>query len=61
LLPFAITAFLLPSLGRLASRIGLVDHPNRRKIHIKPRPLVGGLAMSLAVALTGLLFIPLLT
>ena len=59
MLPFAITAFLLPSLGRLASRIGLVDHPNRRKIHIKPRPLVGGLAMSLAVALTGLLFIPL--
>jgi UDP-GlcNAc:undecaprenyl-phosphate GlcNAc-1-phosphate transferase len=59
LLPFAITFFLLPSLGRLASRIGLVDHPNRRKIHVKPRPLVGGLAMSLAVALTGLLFIPL--
>jgi UDP-GlcNAc:undecaprenyl-phosphate/decaprenyl-phosphate GlcNAc-1-phosphate transferase len=59
LLPFAITFFLLPSLGRLASRIGLVDHPNRRKIHMQPRPLVGGLAMSLAVALTGLLFIPL--
>ncbi len=59
MLPFAITVFLLPSLGRLASKIGLVDHPNRRKIHVKPRPLVGGLAMSLAVALTGLLFIPL--
>jgi len=59
LLPFAITVFLLPSLGRLASKIGLVDHPSRRKIHVKPRPLVGGLAMSLAVALTGLLFIPL--
>ena len=59
LLPFAITVFLLPSLGRLASKIGLVDHPSRRKIHLKPRPLVGGLAMSLAVALTGLLFIPL--
>ena len=59
MLPFAITVFLLPSLKGLASRIGLVDHPNRRKIHIKPRPLVGGLGMSLAVALTGLLFIPL--
>ena len=59
LLPFAITVFLLPSLGRLASRIGLVDHPNRRKIHMIPKPLVGGLAMSLAVAITGLLFIPL--
>ena len=60
LLPFAMTVFLLPHLGRLASRIGLVDHPNKRKVHRQPRPLVGGLAMSLAVALTGLLFIPLL-
>jgi len=55
-----ITAFLLPRLGKLASRIGLVDHPNRRKIHKHPKPVVGGIAMSLAVALTGLLFIPLL-
>jgi UDP-GlcNAc:undecaprenyl-phosphate GlcNAc-1-phosphate transferase len=59
LLPFAITVFLLPHLERLASRIGLVDHPNKRMIHLKPRPPVGGLAMSLAVALTGLIFIPL--
>lgn len=59
IVPFFITAFLLPHLGRLASGIGLVDQPNKRKIHAEPRPLVGGLAMSLAVALTGLLFIPL--
>ena len=58
--PFAITLFLLPHFAKLASIIGLVDHPNRRKIHVKPRPLVGGLAMSLGVALTALLFIPLL-
>jgi UDP-GlcNAc:undecaprenyl-phosphate GlcNAc-1-phosphate transferase len=42
------------------SKIGLVDHPDNRKIHLHPKPLVGGLAMSLAVAITGLLFIPLL-
>jgi len=59
LLSFSLTVFLLPQLGRLASRIGLVDHPNRRKIHSEPKPLIGGLAMALAVALTGLLFIPL--
>jgi UDP-N-acetylmuramyl pentapeptide phosphotransferase/UDP-N-acetylglucosamine-1-phosphate transferase len=59
LLPFGITFFLLPPLGRLASRIGLVDHPGGRKIHLKQKPLVGGLAMSLAVAIIGLLFIPL--
>ena len=59
LLPFGITFFLLPHLGQLASGIGLVDHPGKRKIHREPRPLIGGLGMSLAVALTGLLFIPL--
>ncbi len=59
LLPFALTAFFLPHLKGLASRIGLIDSPNRRKIHLSPRPLVGGLGMSLAVALTGLLFVPL--
>lgn len=56
---FAITVFLLPRLGELASRIGLLDHPARRKLHHMPKPLVGGLAMSLAVAVTSLLFIPL--
>jgi UDP-GlcNAc:undecaprenyl-phosphate/decaprenyl-phosphate GlcNAc-1-phosphate transferase len=59
IVPFVLTVFLLPHLGQLASRIGLVDQPNKRKIHAEPRPLVGGLAMSLAVALTGLLLIPL--
>lgn len=59
LLSFAISVFLLPRLGKLASRIGLIDLPGRRKIHLEPKPLVGGLAMSLAVAITGLLFIPL--
>lgn len=57
---FAMTAFLLPHLGQLAAKIGLVDLPNKRKIHRNPKPLVGGLAMSLAVALAGLLFIPLM-
>ncbi len=60
LLPLAITAFLLPPLRNLASKIGLVDQPGGRKIHWKPKPLVGGLAMSLSVAVAGLLFIPLL-
>jgi UDP-GlcNAc:undecaprenyl-phosphate/decaprenyl-phosphate GlcNAc-1-phosphate transferase len=54
-----MAVFLLPRLGKLASRYGLIDFPDRRKIHRKPRPLVGGLAISLAVAVSGLLFIPL--
>jgi UDP-GlcNAc:undecaprenyl-phosphate/decaprenyl-phosphate GlcNAc-1-phosphate transferase len=59
LVSFLVTIFLLPQLGRLASKIGLVDHPNKRKVHLEAKPLIGGLAMALAVALTGLLFIPL--
>jgi UDP-GlcNAc:undecaprenyl-phosphate GlcNAc-1-phosphate transferase len=58
--PLTVTAFLLPPLRNLASKIGLVDHPGNRKIHRHPKPLIGGVAMSLAVAVAGLLFIPLL-
>ena len=46
---FAIA--LLSSLGltgpvrRLALHIGMVDHPGPRKVHLKPIPLLGGLAI----------------
>ncbi len=52
---------LLPRLAHIASDLGLVDHPNRRKVHSNPKPLVGGIGMSLAVAFSSLLFIPLTT
>lgn len=36
---------------RLAPRIGLVDHPAARKVHVVPTPLGGGLSILLGVVL----------
>ncbi len=57
--PLGITLFVLPKFSHIASALGLVDQPGRRKVHTSPRPLVGGLAMSLGVAIGCLLVMPL--
>jgi UDP-GlcNAc:undecaprenyl-phosphate GlcNAc-1-phosphate transferase len=55
LIAFAVA--LLASLGltipvrRLALRFGMVDQPGPRKVHVKPIPLFGGIAIYLAFAL----------
>ena len=59
LIPFAVTLFILPRFASIASELGLVDHPNYRKVHAVAKPLVGGLGMSLGVAFGCLLFLPL--
>ena len=51
-LAFVSTLVLLHSLIPLARRIGLVDRPYGAKIHTLPTPLVGGIAMFTAFALT---------
>ncbi|HTZ18803.1 MAG TPA: PilZ domain-containing protein [Dissulfurispiraceae bacterium] len=56
---FLLGLALLPSLARIASRIGLVDTPNRRKVHATPKPLVGGLGIMMSLAVSCLLFVPL--
>lgn len=58
----AFAVALMVSLGltgavrHLALRIGIVDHPSPRKIHLRPVPLLGGVAIYaafvLAIALT---------
>lgn len=50
----ALAALLLAGLfvwllAPLAGRFGLVDHPAGRKTHARPTPVIGGLAMLLAV------------
>jgi UDP-GlcNAc:undecaprenyl-phosphate/decaprenyl-phosphate GlcNAc-1-phosphate transferase len=56
LVPFltALTLSLLitPLVGRVARSRGLVDLPSRRKVHVRPVPRVGGIAMFLAVVMT---------
>ncbi len=55
-LPLVILAFLAafiatPLVGRLASRTGFVDEPQPHKMHVRPMPLLGGLAIYLALCL----------
>jgi UDP-GlcNAc:undecaprenyl-phosphate/decaprenyl-phosphate GlcNAc-1-phosphate transferase len=57
----AFTVALLVSLGLtvpvryLALRFGMVDHPGPRKVHVKPIPLLGGIAIYLGFVLAILL------
>ena len=66
-MPAALIAFtvaLIASLSltvpvrQLALRVGLVDHPGPRKVHVKPIPLLGGLAMYCGVVLAILISMP---
>lgn len=56
---FLLSLALLPRLARIASLIGLVDIPNKRKVHWGAKPLVGGIGMMMAIAVSCLLFVPL--
>ncbi len=56
---FLITLLLLPRLADIASRIGLIDQPTRRKIHRSPKPLVGGIGIIAGFTIASLIFIPL--
>ena len=53
LIAFAVG--LIASMGltvpvrQLALRVGMVDHPGPRKVHLQPMPLLGGLAIYLGV------------
>lgn len=59
-LPYAFALTLIISLfiglTPIAQKIGLVDHPNERKKHTSPTPLIGGLCISMALFLSILLF-----
>jgi len=45
---FALAAIVTPSMRRLAMRLGIVDQPAARKLHTRPMPLMGGVAIYLA-------------
>jgi UDP-GlcNAc:undecaprenyl-phosphate GlcNAc-1-phosphate transferase len=54
-----VTVVVLPRLAHLAQNIGLLDMPDERKVHNRPKPLVGGLGIALGLLFSSLLFIPL--
>lgn len=49
-LSFLLVFALVPVLRYLAFKIGLHDAPNARKVHVKPVPLIGGLAIVLSAS-----------
>src|SRR5438067_8987263 len=48
LLAFALAAALTPLVARLAQRAGMLDMPGGRRVHPRPIPRPGGLAIALA-------------
>ena len=55
----ALTGILImPGLIKLADKISLLDRPDSRKDHLHPTPLVGGICMFFALALTCALLVP---
>ncbi len=47
-----------PLAGRLAHRVGAIDRPGGRSLHLSPTPRLGGLAILAGVLLAGVLFLP---
>ena len=53
---FIFVAFLIPFIKRVAFHIGAIDIPNERKVHKKPMPRLGGLAIFLGFLFGYLVF-----
>lgn len=53
-----MTILLIPALGGLAVRMNVVDLPNERKVHTRPIPRIGGLAMAAGAFVSLLVFTP---
>jgi UDP-GlcNAc:undecaprenyl-phosphate GlcNAc-1-phosphate transferase len=55
---FATALGMTPLSRAIALRLGVVDKPNQRKIHLENKPMMGGLAIYVGFALAMLLFSP---
>ena len=58
LLAGILALLLVPYTDRLARRVGAIDFPNQRSLHEAPTPKLGGLAILVAVLVTGLIWLP---
>ena len=51
----ALVAYIAtPLAGAIATRIGAIDHPNDRKVHAKPTPTLGGMAIFMGLVAAGI-------
>ncbi len=58
LLSLFVTIGLIPVLKTVALRVNVVDRPNARKMHSRPMPKIGGIAMAAGALLPTLLWAP---
>ena len=57
LLSLFVTIALIPVFSRLAARLHALDLPDWRKVHSRPIPRTGGLAMAIGTFVSALLWI----
>ena len=55
LVPFVVALLLTPVAGRLAHRLGILDHPSEHKFHRDPTPYLGGVALAAGLVAIGVL------
>ncbi|WP_173915598.1 glycosyltransferase family 4 protein [Halobacillus sp. Marseille-Q1614] len=55
---FILALIVTPLVIKLALLVGATDHPNGRKVHKKPMPRLGGLAVYLSVVLGVIVYMP---
>jgi len=53
---FALAVGATPLARRLAFRLGILDQPSARKVHVRPMPLLGGVAIYVAAIVALALF-----
>jgi UDP-GlcNAc:undecaprenyl-phosphate GlcNAc-1-phosphate transferase len=58
LLAGVVALLLVPLTDRLARRVGAIDVPGERSLHEAPTPRLGGLAILVAVFVSGLIWLP---
>ena len=56
---FGIVVLLTPAVGGMARMLGAVDQPDDRRVHRRPIPRLGGLAIFLGILVPGLAFLDL--
>lgn len=58
LLAFSVTVIAIPFIRGLSERVGAIDMPNMRKIHARPLPRLGGVAIFIGFLLPFVLLLP---
>src|SRR5574344_1757293 len=56
LIPFIFVALIVPFIKKVAIHVGAMDVPDKRKVHKKPMPRLGGLAIYLGFLLGYMIF-----